>query len=315
MSLHDLLATVGGFTVSFCLLRLLWKCWCLYSEFILSEHWQVDLRTYGKWAVVTGATSGIGKAYAEELARRGLDVVLVSRSDLKLQRVAKEIENKFGRKTRIIQADFAEGDSIYPAIADALRDLEIGILVNNVGMMYNEHFAYFLDCGPDAAKRITQVLNCNMMSVTQMTRLVLPDMVARKTGLIINLSSITGVRPQPLLSLYSATKAFVIFFSRCLQAEYKSKGVTIQCVAPSLVSTNMTHNIKVNCCVKSASAFAREALNTVGQSSYTNGCLSHALQNVALALFLPDWLRLSTYFVKKQINSKFLTDESAQSFY
>uniref|UniRef100_A0A672JUF0 Very-long-chain 3-oxoacyl-CoA reductase-like n=1 Tax=Salarias fasciatus TaxID=181472 RepID=A0A672JUF0_SALFA len=290
MSLHDLLATVGGFTVSFCLLRLLWKCWCLYSEFILSEHWQVDLRTYGKWAVVTGATSGIGKAYAEELARRGLDVVLVSRSDLKLQRVAKEIENKFGRKTRIIQADFAEGDSIYPAIADALRDLEIGILGNGT-MCFR---TYTKD------RRITQVLNCNMMSVTQMTRLVLPDMVARKTGLIINLSSITGVRPQPLLSLYSATKAFVIFFSRCLQAEYKSKGVTIQCVAPSLVSTNMTHNIKVNCCVKSASAFAREALNTVGQSSYTNGCLSHALQNVALALFLPDWLRLSTYFEKRQ---------------
>ncbi|CAN9501753.1 unnamed protein product [Ophioblennius macclurei] len=310
MSLHDLLAIVGSFTVSFYLLKLFWKCWCGYREFILSEHWQVDLRTFGKWAVVTGATSGIGKAYAEELARRGLDVVLVSRSDQKLQKVAKEIEIKYGRKTRTIQADFTGGDSIYPAIADGLRGLEVGILVNNVGMMYTDHFAYFLDSKPDAGKRISEVFNCNMMSVTQMTRLVLPDMVARKTGLIINLSSVTGVRPQPLLTLYSATKGFVIHFSQCLQAEYKSKGVTVQCVVPAMVSTNMTLNMKVNCCVKSAPAFAREALNTVGHSSYTNGCLSHALQDVALTLLLPDWLRMSTFFIKKQINCPKIVEQS-----
>lgn len=306
------MAIVGSVTVSFYLLKLTWKCWCWYREFILSEHWQVDLRTFGKWAVVTGATSGIGKAYAEELARRGLDVVLVSRSDLKLQKVAREIENKYGRETRIIQADFADGDGIYPAIAEALQGMEIGILVNNVGMMYTDHFAYFLDSGPEARKKITQVFNCNMMSVTQMTRLVLPDMVARKTGLIINLSSITGMRPQPLLTLYSATKGFIIFFSRCLQAEYKSKGITVQCVAPSLVSTNMTHNMKVNCCVKSASAFVREALNTVGHSSYTNGCLSHALQNAALTLLLPDWLRMSTFFIEKQINCPKIEGQSIE---
>ncbi|KAM7374203.1 hypothetical protein PAMP_006876 [Pampus punctatissimus] len=251
--------------------------------------------------VVTGSTSGIGKAYAIELARRGLDVVLVSRSDNKLQMVAKEIEDQYGRRTRTIQVDFTEGHSIYPVIAEGLKGLEIGILVNNVGMTYSEHFAYFLDV-PDAEQKITQVINCNMLSVPQITRLVLPGMVERGTGLIINISSETGIHPQPLLTLYSATKIFVTHFSQCLHAEYKSKGITVQCVAPLMVSTNMTHNMAVNCFVKSASGFTSEALNTVGHSNYTNGCLSHSLQNFAITILLPDWLRMSSFFITKLRN-------------
>ncbi|XP_054482415.1 hydroxysteroid (20-beta) dehydrogenase 2 [Anoplopoma fimbria] len=298
MSFTDVLAIIGGFTVVFLLLRLAWRCWCGFRQFVLSEIWHVDLKTYGQWAVVTGATSGIGKAYASELAQRGLNVVLISRSDDKLQAIAKEIEDQYGQKTRTIQADFTDGQSIYTAIAEQLQGLEIGILVNNVGMTYSDHFAYFLEI-PDAEQKITQVINCNMLSVTQITRVVLPGMVERGTGLIINISSEAGVRPQPLLSLYSATKIFVTYFSECLHAEYKSKGITVQCVAPFMVSTNMTKHATVNFFVRSASGFAREALNTVGHSSYTSGCLSHALQNVALTILLPDWLRMSTFLIRK----------------
>uniref|UniRef100_A0A8D0CSC1 Hydroxysteroid (20-beta) dehydrogenase 2 n=1 Tax=Sander lucioperca TaxID=283035 RepID=A0A8D0CSC1_SANLU len=308
----SMLAIFGGFTVVFHLLKLAWKCWCGFRQFVWSELWHVDLRTYGQWAVVTGATSGIGKAYASELARRGLDVVLVSRSDDKLQIIAKEIEDQYGRKTRTIQVDFTDGQSIYPAIAEELQGLEIGILVNNVGMAYSDHFAYFLEI-PDAEQKITQVVNCNMLSVPQMTRLVLPGMVERGTGLIINISSEAGVRPQPLLSLYSATKIFVTYFSQCLHAEYKSKGIIVQCVAPFMVSTNMTKNVSVNCFVKSSSTFASEALNTVGHSSYTSGCLSHALQATALAILLPDWFRMSPFFIRNQPFQAFSLTENYNS--
>ncbi|XP_015257025.1 PREDICTED: very-long-chain 3-oxoacyl-CoA reductase-like [Cyprinodon variegatus] len=295
--LTDTLALFGGLTVVFCLLKFTWKCWCGLRQFVLSEHWQQDLRTYGQWAVVTGATSGIGKAYASELARRGLDVVLVGRSDVKLQMVAKEIRNEYGRKTHTIQVDFTEGGGIYSSIAKELQGLQIGILVNNVGMTCTDHFAYFLET-PDAEQKITQIINCNMLSVPQMTRLVLPGMVDRGKGLIINISSEAGVRPHPLLALYSATKIFVTYFSQCLHAEYKSMGITVQCVAPLMVSTNMTQNMQVNCLVKSAAGFAYKAVNTIGHSSYTSGCLSHALQSAALSLLLPDWLRMSTFFVR-----------------
>ncbi|XP_037322775.2 hydroxysteroid (20-beta) dehydrogenase 2 isoform X2 [Pungitius pungitius] len=276
MSFTEQLAIIGGLTVVFQLLRLAWRCWCGFRQFVLSELWRVDLKTYGQWAVVTGATSGIGKAYACELAQRGLDVILVSRCDDKLRMIAKEIEEQYGQKTRTIQVDFTDSRRIYPAIAEQLEGLEIGILVNNVGMTYSDHFAYFLEI-PDAEQKITHIINCNMLSVAQMTRLVLPGMVERGIGLIVNLSSEVGVRPQPLLSLYCATKSFVTFFSQCLHAEYKSKGIIVQ----------------------SASGFAREALNTVGQSSYTSGSLSHALQNTALTILLPDWFRMSSFAVRK----------------
>ncbi|XP_045573050.1 very-long-chain 3-oxoacyl-CoA reductase isoform X2 [Salmo salar] len=277
------LVFIGGFTVLYYMLKWSWICWCGFRVYVLSKVWQTDLKAYGQWAVVTGATSGIGKAYANELAKRGLDIVLVSRSKDKLHIVAKEIESQHGRQTQIIQTDFTEGHDIYPAIAEALRDLDIGILVNNVGMNYSDKLVHFLDI-PNPEQRTTQVINCNILSVTQMTRLVLPRMVARGNGLIINMSSEAGAQPQPMLSLYSATKIFVTYFSRSLNSEYKSQGITVQ----------------------SASAFAREALNTVGYSSYTSGCVSHALQHIALSIFFPDWLRLSSYCVKQ-------TEKFAQS--
>ncbi|MBN3312708.1 GBB2 protein, partial [Atractosteus spatula] len=177
--------------------------------------------------LVTGATSGIGKAYAIELARRGLDLVLISRSEKKLMAVATHIEAQFGRQTRVIQADFTEGATIYPGISEQLTGLEIGILVNNVGMNYAGMLVHFLDV-PNPEQRISDVISCNILSVTQMTRIILPQMVERGRGLIINLSSEAASEPQPMLTLYSATKIFITYFSRGLNAEYRSRGITVQ---------------------------------------------------------------------------------------
>ncbi|XP_061607710.1 hydroxysteroid (20-beta) dehydrogenase 2 isoform X2 [Phyllopteryx taeniolatus] len=297
MSWTDALVIIGGLTLIFYSMKAAWKCCRGFREFILSEFWRVDLRTYGQWAVVTGATSGIGKAYATELAKRGMDIVLLSRCDEKLRHLAKEIEGQHGRKTRTVRVDFTRGHDLYPFIAEQLHGLEIGILVNNVAMSYSDDFASFLEI-PNAEQKITEVLNCNTLSVAQTTRLVLPGMLERRTGLIINISSQAGIHPQPLLALYSATKAFVMYFSQCLHAEYKSNGITVQCVAPFLVSTNM-NKMKSSVCVKSAAAFAREALNTVGYSSDTNGCLLHALQSFAVGVLVPDCLRMSSFLVAK----------------
>ncbi|KAM9440668.1 hydroxysteroid (20-beta) dehydrogenase 2 [Clarias gariepinus] len=294
----SLLYFLGGATALYYLLRWSWLIWKGIKVHLVSSIWQTDLREYGKWAVVTGATAGIGQAYAIELARRGLDVVLISRSQEKLARVAAEIESRYRRQTRVIQADFTEGHSIYPAIEEQLKDLEIGILVNNVGMNYAGMLVNFLDI-PDPEKRITEVINCNILSVTQMSRLVLPQMIERAKGLIINISSEASSNPQPMLTVYSATKIFVTYFSRCLHAEYQPRGIIVQCVIPFLVSTNMTYNVKVSPLVKSSASFAREALNTVGYSSFTSGCMTHALQHLALKILFPGWLRLSPFCVRR----------------
>ncbi|XP_067880158.1 very-long-chain 3-oxoacyl-CoA reductase-like isoform X2 [Heterodontus francisci] len=245
---------------------------------------------------VTGATDGIGKAYAHELARRGLNVVLISRSLEKLRATAEEIEQEHGKKTKIVQADFTFGAEIYGPIEAALKDLNIGILVNNVGKTYQMLPCYFLDV-PDVEKEILNIMNCNILSVLMMTRIVLPHMLKRKKGVIINISSEAGTHPHPLLTMYSATKVFVDFFSRALNAEYKPNGIVIQCVLPLMVSTNMTHKTETNLFVKKADDYVREALNTVGITEQTNGCLSHAIQHFFFERLFPEWLRLTQFSI------------------
>uniref|UniRef100_A0A3B3RLM5 Hydroxysteroid (20-beta) dehydrogenase 2 n=1 Tax=Paramormyrops kingsleyae TaxID=1676925 RepID=A0A3B3RLM5_9TELE len=278
------LVVIGGFTVLFYCCKFTWKCWRGFRVYVLSEYWRADLRAYGQWAVVTGATSGIGKAYAMELASRGLDVVLVSRSEGKLQAVAKEIESMYGRQTRIIQTDFTEGPQIYPRIAEKLQGLEIGIL-GTAGTHGNRGHP---------GTRITQVINCNILSVTQVS---VPGLLVR---LIINVSSEAASAPQPLLTLYSATKVSSSFLLTAFNMLRRLCFVTpTQCVTPFIVSTNMTYNIEVGAFVKSASAYAHEALNTVGYSSFTSGCVLHALQHFAFSILFPEWIRLSSFSVRQ----------------
>ncbi|CAM2114447.1 unnamed protein product [Caretta caretta] len=116
----------------------------------------------GEWAVVTGAGDGIGKAYSLELAKRGLNIVMISRTLEKLQKVATEIEQATGRNVKIIQADFTK-DHIYENIEESLEGLEIGILVNNVGMLHNSLPCRFLN-GADTDENL---INCNIISVTK----------------------------------------------------------------------------------------------------------------------------------------------------
>uniref|UniRef100_A0A8C9LST7 17beta-estradiol 17-dehydrogenase n=1 Tax=Piliocolobus tephrosceles TaxID=591936 RepID=A0A8C9LST7_9PRIM len=122
-----------------------------FSRCILLNYWKVlpkpFLRSMGQWAVITGAGDGIGKAYSFELAKRGLDVVLISRTLEKLEAIATEIERTAGRSVKIIQADFTN-DDIYEHIKEKLTGLEIGILVNNVGMLPNLLPSHFLNA-PD----------------------------------------------------------------------------------------------------------------------------------------------------------------------
>ncbi|KAM4677982.1 uncharacterized protein O3C94_009989 [Discoglossus pictus] len=236
--------------------------------------------------MLTGATDGIGKSYAEELARMGFNIVLISRTKEKLQKVADGIEKQFGCKTKVIQANFKGGSEIYQPIEDGLKGLDIGILVNNVGMAFPVP-TQFLNI-PNLKQWLTDIINCNIVSMVQMTRIVLPNMVKKKKGLIINISSEAGTRPYHMVTVYSSSKVFMDFFSRGLHAEYKSQGITVQCVMPLMVSTNMTSGIEPNIFTKNPDSFVREALNTVGYTNRTSGCLSHSLQSYVLNLFLCD---------------------------
>ncbi|CAL7945425.1 unnamed protein product [Xylocopa violacea] len=232
-----------------------------------------DLRSQGKWAVITGSTSGIGKAYAEQLAEKGLDIVLVSRSLPKLEEVATELKQRFGVEVRIVEADLTEGQAAYAKIAKATEELEIGVLVNNAGASY-EHPESFTKLPEE---RIAQILQLNVAATTGVTRAVLPGMIERRKGVLINISSTLGDIPAPYLAVYGASKAYAVKLSRDLAAEVEPHGVTVQCVMPCVVATKMSKIKKATWMAPTPEKFVESALKTVGLELCTTGYPPHSL--------------------------------------
>ncbi|XP_044513492.1 testosterone 17-beta-dehydrogenase 3 [Gracilinanus agilis] len=274
-------------------LNYLLKC-VKFSKYFLLRLWnplpKSFFRSMGEWAVITGAGDGIGKAYAYELAKHGLNIVMISRTLEKLQAVAKGIEKTTGSQVKVIQADFTK-DDIYENIKENLQGLEIGILVNNVGMLQNIFPCHFLS-GPD---KVQSLIHCNVSSVVKMTQLILRDMEERQKGLVLNISSGAGRFPWPFYSIYSSTKAFVCTFSKALQAEYKAKGIIIQVVTPYSISTPMTKYLKPSMMTKTAEEFVKESLNFVAVGDETCGSLAHEILAHLIDL-IPSWLLYNDVF-------------------
>ncbi|KAJ6638293.1 Very-long-chain 3-oxoacyl-CoA reductase, partial [Pseudolycoriella hygida] len=244
----------------------------------------INLREFGSWALVTGATDGIGRQFAKSLAERGFNIILVSRTLPKLQEVANEISQSFNVETKVIAVDFTSGPEIYDQIKKQIAGIEIGVLVNNVGMFYGAP-QYFLDLS-DLDKSIQEIIRCNVTSVPMMCSLVLPQMVERKRGLIINISSVTSVIPYPNGALYSASKAFVGKFSNDLAAEYEHQGITIQALITGSVGTKMTRLKGGTLATPTPRQYVESALRFVGYAGYTTGYLPHSIMQQFLVQFM-----------------------------
>ncbi|GAA6223153.1 testosterone 17-beta-dehydrogenase 3-like isoform X2 [Lates japonicus] len=213
----------------------------LFSRMLFPKQWFPLSKTFftsmGEWAVVTGASEGIGRAYAFALAEQGMNVVIMSRTKATLDQVAKEIGDKTGRSVKVIVTDFVK-ENVFGEIEDQLKDLNIGVLVNNVGILPSFIPCKFLECA-ELDQTITKVLNCNVKTMAKMCKIILPGMENRGKGVILNISSGIASVPFPLYTLYASSKVFVERFSRGLQIEYEDKGIIIQAVAPFGVSTRM----------------------------------------------------------------------------
>uniref|UniRef100_A0A8K9WYK9 Testosterone 17-beta-dehydrogenase 3 n=1 Tax=Oncorhynchus mykiss TaxID=8022 RepID=A0A8K9WYK9_ONCMY len=227
----------------------------------------------GEWAVVTGGSDGIGRAYAFELAGRGLNVVILSRTKDKLDRVALEIEETTGQKVKVIVADFTE-DDMYECIKEKLKGLNIGVLVNNVGILPSHIPCKFLQ-----TKYLEQVRGVRhyWLSIKPCIWMYILLCPYRGKGMIVNISSGVASVPSPIYTMYSASKVFVERFSQGLQAEYKAKGVMIQAVAPFGVSTPMTGYQKPNMVTLTAEDFVRSSLEYLLAGDKTYGSICHTV--------------------------------------
>lgn len=183
-------------------------------------------------------------------------------------------EKKYNVETKTIAADFTDPEKIYYEIEKQLTGLDIGVLINNVGMSY-AHPEYFTDKNND--KIYSNLINCNIFSVTNMCKLILPKMLEKKRGVIVNVSSLSALIPSPLLTVYAASKAYIDKFTDDLATEYSKSGVVFQCLFPGYVATKMSKIRSSTWMAPSPNKFAEEAIKTIGVQKHTTGYFPHTI--------------------------------------
>ncbi|WP_281232216.1 3-ketoacyl-ACP reductase [Flavobacterium gelatinilyticum] len=192
-----------------------------------------------KNALITGAGKGIGKAAAIALAKEGVNLILVSRTQKDIEQLADEASN-LGVKALALSADVSDINSINAAVEKALTQFKsIDILINSAGIA---SFGKFLELEPDAWERIIQV---NLMGTYYTTRAVIPNMIERQSGDIINISSTAGLNGNALTSAYSASKFAVLGLTDSLMQEMRKHNIRVTALTPSTVATDMAKDLNL----------------------------------------------------------------------
>ena len=257
-------------------------------------------------ALITGASSGLGKAFTEELAQRQYNLVIVARSEDKLQQIKLQIERQHQVSVDLIVQDLSlphASQSVFKQVTE--KGLTIDLLINNAGF---GDYGTFSDRPLDKQVKMIQL---NITALVELTHLFLPSMQQRKRGGIINVSSIAGYQPMPYLSVYAATKAFVLSFTESLWAENKNSGISILALCPGPTESKFFEvaefpqsfaNQNGNTSLTPASEVVKEALKALekNQANVVTGGLGNQVI-VNLSRFLPREMLVSG--VEKQFRA------------
>ena len=181
--------------------------------------------------LITGASDGIGAVYADRLARRGHNLILVARRADKLAALAEQLRNETGVAVDVIAANLANPDDLARVEARLRTDDAITGLINNAGIAGETSFVE-----ADTAQ-LTTLINLNILAVTRLTAAIAPRLAAKGSGAIINIGSVTSLVPDGFTATYPASKAYVLAFSEALQVELGAKGVRVQAVLPGATRT------------------------------------------------------------------------------
>jgi len=182
-------------------------------------------------ALITGASSGIGAIYADRLARRGHDLILVARNSDRLHALAAGLSDAMGRAVETIMADLTDAADLARVEAVLRTDASITMLVNNAGVGA---------AGPllvSDVDKMSDMIALNVGALTRLTYAVVPGFVARGTGTIVNIASIAAIAPEALNGVYGGSKAYVLAFSRSLHHELAAEGIRVQAVLPGATAT------------------------------------------------------------------------------
>jgi short-subunit dehydrogenase len=184
-------------------------------------------------AIVTGASAGIGMVYAQRLAARGFDLILVARRADRLVALSKEVQDKHGTKVEIVAADLTDPADLARLEKLVAADKRVSMLVNNAGN------AKLAPMSRTSTEDAASMIALNITALVRLTQAVLPGFLAKNSGSIINIASVLSLHSLPISSVYSGTKGYVLNFTRGLQAELAGTGVKVQLVLPATTSTEL----------------------------------------------------------------------------
>jgi uncharacterized protein len=182
---------------------------------------------------ITGASSGIGATYAERFARRGHDLMLVARDQSRLDTLAMRLQEEYQVAVEVLPADLTNPAELSALETRLRHDTRIGILINNAGMAQSGSFL------EQSAAAIESQIALNVTALTRLAASIAPRLAQSGTGAIVNIGSVVGFAPEFGMSIYGATKAFVLFLSQGLAQELSSKGVYVQAVLPASTRTEI----------------------------------------------------------------------------
>ncbi|KAI9865144.1 MAG: hypothetical protein M1813_002464 [Trichoglossum hirsutum] len=245
----------------------------------------------GSWAVITGASDGIGKEFALQLASKGFNVVLVSRTQSKLEALAKDIESRHTDiQSRTLAMDFAKNsDEDYDRLVALVDGLDVAVLINNVGKSHDIPVPFVLT----PKQEMSDIIAINCVGTLKVTQIIAPGMVQRRRGLILTMGSFGGLLPTPLLATYSGSKAFLQQWSAALGSELKPHNIQVELTLSYLVTSSMSKIRRPSMFIPNPKNFVRAALGKIGRSGGAQGIAytstpywSHGIMQWALATFV-----------------------------
>lgn len=183
--------------------------------------------------LITGASSGIGATYAERFASRGHDLVLVARNKERLDALAARLRDETQVAVDVLQADLTQTASLAAVETRLREDASIGILINNAGVAQSGGFV------AQSADNVDHLVTLNITAVTRLAAAIAPRLAQAGEGAIVNIGSVVGLAPEFSMSIYGATKAYVLFLSQGLTLELAPKGVYVQAVLPAATRTEI----------------------------------------------------------------------------
>ena len=186
-----------------------------------------------RWALITGASSGIGAEFAAQLAGRGMHLILAARRKDQMTALATDLNTRHGTRCHIVAIDLAEAEASRRLYEEIRRlNVDVELLVNNAGIGL---IGQIETTTPEEVRRL---LNVNLLTLADLTYRILPGMLQRRHGAIINMSSQAAFQPVAFMATYAASKSFILHFSEALWAEVRGRGVTVTAVCPGATRTD-----------------------------------------------------------------------------